>query len=69
MSAPQKQVSMENFMRMVQGAKKTNLPLGASSLPLRVVKPAGPPKKTLSKRKNRRVNRKAERKTRRRRRA
>ena len=56
---------MENFMRMVQGAKKTNLPLGAASLPLIVKKPAGTPKKTVSKRKNRRVNRKAGRKTRR----
>ncbi len=68
MSSGVKPISFENFQRMVQSSKPTSLPAGALSLPVRIVKPAGP-KKTISKRKNRRVNRKTRRSGRKTRRA
>ncbi len=65
--AAPKPLTNENFIRMVRSPKPTELPLGALSIPVRIVKKAGPasPKKTVSKRKNRRSTRKAARKTRR----
>ena len=59
--AAPKPLTNENFIRMLRSSKPTELPLGALSIPVRIVKKAGPtsPKKTASKRKNRRVSRKA----------